>query len=465
MNDSQLRSPFHYRVWFFFLLWSIFAIACFAWSFTSPLSSLSDPPVIDRDDVYFDNISYNLAEGEGFRLDFAKPTWRETYLSETEVDDRQRESNEWIAEISVVGPTAARAPAYPIMLSYSYRFFGRQWVTPRLINFGLLSLGLALIVFYVGRQFESPLVPVIASLTLLGDFGIFGFATKIVTEPMAVFAVAGLFVTVVAASRSNSFSPWLVAGLAFGAATLVRSNMNSWVLMLIVLSAIGLTIGPRLVGERRTFFGKFLLFLLGTVIVAGPWWYRNCQVTKHFEPLGTGGKIGWVGGYCDEALDRGGNWQLHAVLKQQNLSIESRQFRDTPLAVREYYMGRDSFQAGIEWMKSNWKSIPKLMVLKAISHLGFYNHFHIAITLINLAMMISACIGFVMSWKRFGGWATLVLFLSIATAMITWAHYGRYSIPVRPLIHLGSAVTGAWLIHSLFENWLPDWLKHIQVTS
>ena len=46
------------------------------------------------------------------------------------------------------------------------------------------------------------------------------------------------------------------------------------------------------------------------VACCAPWWLHNIIVLDRFMPLGTQGPITLIGGYCDEALAAGGDWQF-----------------------------------------------------------------------------------------------------------------------------------------------------------
>lgn len=431
---------FHRHPGFFFALWCLFVGAGYAW--TLPFATdLSSPPGIDRDDVFYDNIAYNLSMGRGFRLDFQDPEWRKVYR-----EHNQSGSYDWVLAIQAKGLTASRAPAFPALLSVSYRVLGRTWLIPRLLNIAILALGLAIVVFGAGHCMDMPLVPVIAALTLTVDFGVMMFAAKLMTEPLAILSTSFAFVLVLVAQQSDRKEAWFTAGLGLGLGILVRPNLNAWMLMLVVLAGLAVLLGRGFAENRVKFITKFGWFLLGVVIVSSPWWVRNCRVANSFEPFGTAGKIGWVGGYCDQALQNNGNWNLEAVRRQQRKSAVENDYSQMELAEKEHWIGADSQSAGFRWMKSNWTQMPRLMFSKAMTHLGFTNENPLAIWIVNVLLVLSASVGMGLSWQRFGRWATLVLFLSLATTMLTWAHHGRYSIPVRPLIHLGSAVSGAFLL-------------------
>ena len=127
MQESKSRFSFHRHPAFFFLLFCWFFAASFAWFQISPIKSLGEPPGIDRDDVFFDNIAFGLWKGEGIRLDFDNSEWREVY------NEDMTDQNDWIFSISGVrGATTSRAPGYPLLLSYCYQFNGRSWTVPSL---------------------------------------------------------------------------------------------------------------------------------------------------------------------------------------------------------------------------------------------------------------------------------------------------------------------------------------------
>lgn len=60
--------------------------------------------------------------------------------------------------------------------------------------------------------------------------------------------------------------------------------------------------------------------------------------------------------------------------------------------------------------------------------------------LVNGMLFFGAIIGCA-TWRwPFGFWIAAIVSVSLLTTMLTWPHYGRYSIPIRPLIHVACAV-------------------------
>ena len=103
-------------------------------------------------------------------------------------------------------------------------------------------------------------------------------------------------------------------------------------------------------------------------------------------------------------------------------------------------MGQYSRAKGNEWAKRNLPLLPKLMFGKALNHLALINQSHMIVHWLNGLILFGAAIGCGVTWKRMGFWIALILFLSLATTMLTWSHFGRYLIPIRPLIHIASAI-------------------------
>ncbi len=455
MFERLLHSTWHRQSLFFFLLWLVFGLASYGWCVQKG-TRFHATPGETHDDVYYDNIAFSLANGKGFRLDFADAEFKRPYQA-----TNRNHVNKWLIMSNVEGPTTSRAVAYPFLLSKSYQIFGRTWLVPRIANILMISFGLAVLVTTVGTCFKSPLFCLIATTTLCLDLEVLAAARHIGTEPLAVLAIALTYASIILAWRKQRTLLWFSSGILFGIAILVRPQLNAWLLLIgaatITGSAIALAINARSsmwkTQSSYLFAQRFFLFALGAVVVASPWWIRNCYVSNGFEPFGSAGKLGWVGGYSDAAIELKGNWSLTESVQQQadifdNLSVEEQALS---VAEQEHLIGKASFQSGMNWLKNNLTQLPALMFMKGASHLGFNNDLPPWVELTNFALILSGLIGFGLSWRRFGVWATIVMALSLATTMLTWAHYGRYSIPVRPLIHIGSAVTGTYLLTWLFS--------------
>jgi hypothetical protein len=422
-----------------FLLFGFFALATALWVGASNESFFGSPGR-QGDDVYFENIAYHLAKGEGIKFDFTDETWRQAYRSAN--FDGQ---NDWIFHLRVRGLTTSRSPGFPLLAAAVYRILGYNWFAVRLVMIGLLAGALTLLVCWTAR-WHGWLAGFMASATLGLDFFVLRTAGQFMTEALGAVVLCVWFCLVVdLCRRGEELSPrrrtsgWLIAGLIYGVGILVRANLNAW--LLVGLAAFPLAVVAQALRRRdvRRLLIAGAAFLLGLVVVAGPWWVRNCVVTKAFAPFGTSGSFGMAGAYCDAAYANGGNWNLEIVNDSQRQTLTRPGILSKSLPEQEYEMGQDSTQLAREWIAANRDKLPRLMLKKGISHLGFYRQppFLMAV---NGLLLVGAIVGCATSRSPFGFWVAAIIGVSLLTTMLTWPHYGRYSIPFRPLIHVACAV-------------------------
>jgi hypothetical protein len=241
-------------------------------------------------------------------------------------------------------------------------------------------------------------------------------------------------------------------GLLFAAGTLVRANLNAW--FLIIAGALSITVFIRALSGFRwrdlAVFGT--LFCAGVVVICAPWWIRNCLLTGHFSPFGTSGSFGLVGGFCDEAYRDFGNWNLEATLAAQRQAMQVPGFSQMTLAQQEFQMGEESSRQAWNWIAGNRADLPALAGMKVISHLGFYRQ-PVPIQLLNGLLFLGAFIGCWATWRSTGFWIVAILMLSVVTTSLTWSHYGRYSLPIRPLIHVASAMGTVYFWSAILRNY------------
>ena len=136
------------------------------------------------DDVFYDNIAYNLAAGVGYQLDFQDEVWLEPY-----VQDNEDGKNDWIKQTTVKGPTTTRAPGYPFLVSLIYRTIGHNWDAVRVLNAIILALGLACLITAVWSHFGT-LAASLLVFTLVFDFGVMAPVGELTTEAVATGMLA-----------------------------------------------------------------------------------------------------------------------------------------------------------------------------------------------------------------------------------------------------------------------------------
>jgi hypothetical protein len=435
--------------------WLAFGL-CFAAGLTWSLifhEPLLGPPGSMGDDVYFENIGWQLSKGRGISFDFTDKEWRLPFEEEN-----FKGENDWILNLRAAGPTTSRSPGLPLLIAAVYSVFGRDFLVVRLVVLTMMAAACAWLVQRVARQFGW-LAASLGLVTLLLDGFVWRTAGQFMSEGPALgitVALCGWVWLLSSRGEQKSWSTrlgWLGAGVLFAVGILVRANMNVWLLMIVIGLAILLGIRFVLRRDWQTLFVAALLFGIGVAAIAFPWWIRNCQVTGGFAPSGTSGSFGLVGGYCDAAFADFGNWSIEASVESQERTLARPGVRGLPLAQQEYQMGLESTAAAEEWARANWKKLPQLVGMKMLSHLGFYRQ-PLLLQIVNGLILFGAVLGCWSTRRSLGVWIGLVVVLSLVTTGLTWPHYGRYSIPFRPLLHLACGIGTVY-----FWTGLLGWLR------
>lgn len=425
--------------WFRLLVFAVLLVAIAFWIDFSD-ESFRGSPGRQGDDVYFENIAYHLAKGEGIRFDFTDETWRKAYR-EANPDG----VNDWVFHLKVRGATTSRSPGLPLVAAGIYRLVGRDFLAVRIVLSLSMAAAMTLLVVCVSMRFGW-LVGAMATVTLSLDYFLLRTTGQFMTEGPGAILVSLIFCAILhltdsqrELSRLGRAIGWTGVGLLYGFGILVRANLNAWLLLAIVGLA-GLILIQAI--RRRPIAWLVVpaaYFGLGVVIVSGPWWVRNCVVSKAFCPFGTSGSFGLAGGYSDIAFSQWGNWDPQAVDVAQATVLARPGIFSKSLAEQEFEMGIESTRMARQWVSDHSAKVPWLMLYKACSHLGFYRQPAILMW-INGLLYFGALLGCAYAWRWFGFWAALIVVLSLVSTMLTWEHFGRYSIPIRPLVHAACAV-------------------------
>ena len=129
MDDSVVKHELHeIPRWFPFVSLLLLIASTMAWSYLDA-GSLWPVPGRSNDEVFYENLAFNMSQGRGFVFDFADETWLEPY-QDANPDGR----NDWFFKMQVDGPTTVRAPAFPWVASLVYRIFGRSWSAVYVFN-------------------------------------------------------------------------------------------------------------------------------------------------------------------------------------------------------------------------------------------------------------------------------------------------------------------------------------------
>ncbi len=407
-----------------------------AWTISRDSDLDALPSSWNVDGIFYDNVAFNLNQGNGFVVDLQAQPWRSKYVEANEnapVDGNY----DWLMPVKGTGPTALRLPGYPFALAAIYRVFGHRPAVARIFGCVFVSLGIALLLTFCALRWGY-LQAVIAAATVALDFSVMQSAGTLASESLAVLVLAITFLLIVRAWETPTHGSWFAAGIGFAALVLIRGIWSLGLLIMIAMLVVGYVLP--LVRKRmtRVKLNHFVAFLAAATIFAMPWWVRNCVVTEHFTPFGTAGSCGFVGAYCDESLADHGQWQAD-VYNDNQIEVQATVDMDSVnLAHLEYLIGQASLRKTKDWCFENWNRLPKLMFSRALSHWGLFNPsvpmiFQVA----NVWLVVVGLIGCFCCTDRLRLVFICVLVLDTILVMLTWEHLGRYAIPIRPVVHIG----------------------------
>lgn len=439
-NPTNLISSPDRRVWpIFLVLLGIFLVAGLAWISIGGQPLDRPPDHQNVDGIFYDNIGFHLAGGDGFVVDFRNPKWRDLYETEF-IKSGHDELYQWVMQFQGRGPTTMRSPGYPLALSLLYRSCGWRFDVARYFGLLCVSMGLAAIVTWCCLRWGY-LVALLATMTILVDYSIMQTPAAIASETLAILAFALTFVALSALLHRPTMWRAVFTGITFAMLFLTRGNWNLGLLLL--LAATLLLVMPAIRQRLKPLAGTHIAVVLLTAICLGaPWWIRNCLVTGHFQPFGTAGSSGLVAAYCDESLADYGNWKS-AVFHRNQWEVFSQgiDLDAMPLAQREYLVGQASQSKAFAWAWKNWYRLPELAVYRYLSHWGLFNRsVPTFLQTANVVWLIFGLIGCLFLSGDARKVLTFVILLDALIVMLTWAHLGRYGIPVRPLLHIGCAI-------------------------
>jgi 4-amino-4-deoxy-L-arabinose transferase-like glycosyltransferase len=185
-------------------------------------------------------------------------------------------------------PTWIRLPGYPAFLAGVFALFGMEHYNAVLFLQLMVDIGTCFLIADLARQVMGTRAANIAFLLAALCPFLANYTAAALTETLEIFfTVAALDAMVLGLDRQKlrTLWPWIVCGLAIGAAILLRPDGG------LLLAAIGLylawCIGQRIrAGEHYRHFVlagfTVLLFALAPLV---PWTLRNFHTFHRFEPL------------------------------------------------------------------------------------------------------------------------------------------------------------------------------------
>jgi len=241
-------------------------------------------------------------------------------------------------------PDIHRPPGWPVTLATIYRFFGdsRRTVVACQTTFDALTI--VLCGWLAGRLFGSRKAGLVAFLLALVWPPWLREARLMGTEPLFTTFTTLLLVAFYGFVMSPSWRTALLSGVVAGLSALVRPTG------LVTLAGLGL---GWLIQRRGRFLAdvpRFLVMLLGVVLVVGPWTLRNYRVSHHVVPVAVGSGEQF---YLGSVIETEGRWDHRTWWR----------LRDNAIREAEAAAGRplDAFERDHVWMEHGlaiWRAHP-----------------------------------------------------------------------------------------------------------
>lgn len=412
---------------------------CLAYSLWE--GSLNAPPYPTSDGHDYHHLAVRLSQGEAYAYDWTNPASKAVYHP-FDINGKYEE----VLTRAGVGATTQRPPGYPALLAMIYAIAGPSFMLARLANFAMMALAAAIAVAFAERRGGSMTAIVAAGGMLVVDPLLIWHTTLVMTESMAALLVMLVIVSAASAMRQPNWRVGLLTGGLFGLLTLVRPNFTVW------LPLIGLILAwcffrdwrkwsqP----ERRRNLSCLLAMGAAVLVVACPWWIRNCNTTGRFTPLGTLGSQSLAGAYGDAALNHFGNWQSDSrALAAAKLDPD---FANASYAENEYQIGVESQKLASHWIAENYHWLPYLWLARMASLFGLFHP-------LDLIRFVLLLIGAIVVWRWPGG-RLLVLAVAINAFVValTWSHYGRFLAPLRPIVNVIAAAAIVAMVAKIMQK-------------
>jgi 4-amino-4-deoxy-L-arabinose transferase-like glycosyltransferase len=361
---------------------------------------------LSADAIMYHQIAESLVQGEGFRLEGQ--------------------------------PTSRRPPFYPFFMSILLKYLP----FPLGVQIAQAVLGaLSCIILYgLGKEMFDPKVGLVAAGIFAVDYLSVRQAISVMSEVVFVFWLLGSLYFLFWAKKRETKVGYLAAGICAGFSLLTKDFLAFYV-PFVGGWLFSLPPGPKKVRIKRT-----LIFLLGLILIVGPWVVRNGLVNRHFVLISAYAGHNIYFGNNEQTIARidGGQWEFgrDVILPEDPQA--------PPLGTVE--ADRYFFDKGIHYISSNPARFFGLMGRKIVKMWRPYGTdwpriSQWIVSICYLPVLILGLLGAVRSrdrWREFLPVYLLLLYLVLAPA-VTVSEI-RYRYPAMPFLMIFAA-------YSLNEIW------------
>ena len=174
-------------------------------------------------------------------------------------------------------------------------------------------------------------------------------------------------------------------------------------------------------------------------------------------PLGTQGPITLLGGYCDEALTGGGDWQHAPEQRLRQVMRENEAFNALPTDVaRELMIADESKRLVRAWVADHWTELPRLFVARVVTHWNPYTGKSLVWRLLILAGAVCLVVK-----RRPEAWVLVGLpVMNTVLVALLYTTGGRFLVPLYGMLFTLSAIGVASLVElSIAQGWRTQSLR------
>lgn len=422
----------------------------------------SRPPKPVGDGLDYENLAFHVWQGKGFIVDNTSAPWRELY---------EQEPDEYAYHLGAP-PRAlvstGRPPLFPAVVAAIYGVVGRTPMAMAAVRLllsiciaisGALATAVVVRLFRGNKPAEDADAWCVASgaAAVIALFAanrtLHSYSTDFLTEPIALllcqmFVSMSIFGSDASPNNRSRFALAVGKGVVWGALILTRSMFVLWLPMIAVLSFVSEARSQRLRSSG--------ILLATAILVCSPWWIRNIAVLGEFMPLGTQGPITLLGGYCSQALENNGDWQLEPELRLRS-EFASEVALEANRAASAIELGTQSEVAIAQrastrvkgWIASNIRKLPELGMARVWTHWNPYSG-------PSLVWKIAALIGVVLlvgSRERAGCW--LIGFPLVSTLVVAFLYTvgGRFLVPLYGVLFSVAGYAVGRLMQIGFRTW------------
>lgn len=411
-------------IWLFTII--IFLGAAFFYLFPQVLHGSINLPPQTGDGPDYDSLAVQLSKGNGFTFNWDDPEFLSPYIAHNESGKFN-----YLFDRHEIAVTTYRPPLFPVLMAISYRVFGRIFWPIRVFTSLCMALACTIFVIILTRWFG--VIPGALGILLLFiapelDY----YASVIMTEALACLVVSMMSWALLRTIENRNWKTVASLGIITGIGFLTRSVFILWAP---VIGAAVLILARPKSASWFCWSSLFLpaLFLASFLIVSGPWMVRNCIVLQDFEPLGTMGSVNLSAGYSDRAFEKRGLW---FNLNKEGFFDQLERDASIPW---EKIMADYSKQEAAKWIFRNPLQVLLLVLFKVKGLWAPYGPKYIP-------CYVLAILGFLYLYtlrpREALGLLTLLAACTLAVG-VTWFHYGRFLVPVIPILAMLASL-GLW---------------------